>query len=290
LLQKLLPEKELGATYNTVQWYKQVWLDNHSLMLEQHLTADSNTRDFLVFLCKMLELTPSAATVQIISEVFFKICALSGEVGSLLDIFLKNTALINGDILDRYVLSDPKRTFSLLFHQQPRVRDFASNYLERVLLVCYASGEAGVQEKVVRFIQEYLNALHGDVAKNWLRIDGYFKLFEKLAEGSLAHQELYHMFVNSDLIAYFIDFIMEKQSPLNVYQKKYSLGTKSNPVAFGAGLNVVLFLLKRVSFFLCSHSAWWVTTSRHPNFREIRFSTFLTTRSAALAACPSSRR
>lgn len=54
LVEKLLPEKELGGTYNTVDWYKQVWLDNHSLMLEQHLTADSYTKDFLAFICKML--------------------------------------------------------------------------------------------------------------------------------------------------------------------------------------------------------------------------------------------
>jgi hypothetical protein len=83
----------------------------------------------LVFIAKMLELTPSPSTVRIISEVFFKISALSGEVGTLLEIFLKHQNLIDADILDRYVLSDPKRTFGLLFHQQAKVRDFASSYI-----------------------------------------------------------------------------------------------------------------------------------------------------------------
>lgn len=115
--------------------------------------------------------------MQIISQVFFKICALSGEVGTLLEIFLKNTSLINAEILDTFVLSDPKRTFSLLFHQQAKVRDFASSYIERILMVCYAQGDGEVKGKVVRFMQEYLNSLHGEVAKNWLRIDGYFRLF-----------------------------------------------------------------------------------------------------------------
>jgi hypothetical protein len=59
------------------------------------------------------------------------------------------------------VLSDPKRTFNLLFHQQAKVRDFASSYIERVLMVCYADGDGEVKGKVVRFIQEYLNSLHG---------------------------------------------------------------------------------------------------------------------------------
>lgn len=35
---KLVPEKDL-KTYNTAEWYKEVWLDNHSLMVEQHLTG-----------------------------------------------------------------------------------------------------------------------------------------------------------------------------------------------------------------------------------------------------------
>lgn len=121
-------------------------------------------------------MTPSTATVQIISEVFCKISALSGEVGNLLDIFMKNLDQVDGNILDRYVLADPKRTFGLLFHQQGKVRDFASSYLERVLMLCYERGDNTQKEKVVRFIQEYLTALHGEVAKCWLRIDGYFKL------------------------------------------------------------------------------------------------------------------
>jgi ubiquitin carboxyl-terminal hydrolase 34 len=232
-----------------------VWLDNHSLMLEQHLTGENYTKDFLSFICRMLELAPSSATLQIISEVFFKICALSGEVGSLLEIFHKHLMLVNADILERYVLSDPKRTFGLLFHQQAKVREFASSYLDRVLMLCYEREETAVKEKVVRFIQEYLNNLQGEVAKNWLRIDGYFKLFEKLVESSLAFPELYVMFVGSDLIAYLIDFIMERQSPLNIYQKKYSLGTKSNPVSFASGLNIILFLLKRVRILLYSRLA-----------------------------------
>lgn len=61
--------------------------------------------------------------------MFFKISALSGEVGNLLEIFSKNLHLINADILERYVLSDPKRTFGVLFHQQPKIRDFASSYI-----------------------------------------------------------------------------------------------------------------------------------------------------------------
>lgn len=61
---------------------------------------------------------------------------------------------------------------------------------------------------MVRFIQEYINNLQGDIAKNWLRIDGYFRFFERIIESSLAFPELYAMFVSFDLVAYLIDFIL----------------------------------------------------------------------------------
>ena len=33
------------------------------------------------------------------------------------------------------------------------------------------------KNEVMKFIQEYLGLLHNDAAKNWMRIDGYFKMF-----------------------------------------------------------------------------------------------------------------
>jgi len=38
---------------------------------------------------------------------------------------------------------------------------------------------------------------------------------------------------------------MEKSSPLNIYPKKYSVGTKSNPAHFGHALQLIFFLIKR---------------------------------------------
>jgi hypothetical protein len=58
----------------------------------------------------------------LISEIFFKISALSGEVGNLPSIFEKNLNLIKKQHFKIYVLADPKRTFNLLFHQQAKIR------------------------------------------------------------------------------------------------------------------------------------------------------------------------
>ncbi len=56
-------------------------------MLEQQLISESYTKEFLNFVCKMLELITSDSTIELISEIFYKISSLSGEVGSLPDIF-----------------------------------------------------------------------------------------------------------------------------------------------------------------------------------------------------------
>jgi hypothetical protein len=92
--------------------------------------------------------------------------------------------------------------------------------------------------------------LHADVAKNWLRIDGYFRLFDGILGNSCDIPELHYFLRDQNLISYFIDFIMEKASPINLYPKKYSVGTKSNPAHFGYGINVIFFLIRRVIIFL----------------------------------------
>lgn len=69
-----------------------------------------------------------------------------------------------------------------------------------------------------------------EVAKNWMRIDGYFKLLFLLVSGSTNFPELYQFFISRNLISTVIDYALEKQSPVKINPKNYSLGTKSNPM------------------------------------------------------------
>eukprot|EP00919_Chromeraceae_sp_WS-2016_P067574 GHVR01159699.1.p2 GENE.GHVR01159699.1~~GHVR01159699.1.p2 ORF type:complete len:112 (-),score=1.16 GHVR01159699.1:3280-3615(-) len=102
----------------------------------------------------------------------------------------------------------------------------------------------------MNFIKDFLASMTGEVAKNWLRIDGYFKMFEILISSSLEFPDMYHFFINSQMISCLIDFVMEKASPINISNKKYSLGTKSNPMNFKHCINIIFFLLKN-SYGLC---------------------------------------
>ena len=128
-------------------------------------------------------------------------------------------------------------------------------YIERLLTYTYLNGQPEDKEDVMKFIQEYLQLLHNDAAKNWLRIDGYFQMFDRIIYTSInepACYPIYQFFINVDIITYFIDFALEKSSPLNYIQKKYSLGTKSNPLNFWAGINSIYQLLRLVNIFLYS--------------------------------------
>jgi urease accessory protein UreE len=63
---------------------------------------------------------------------------------------------------------------------------------------------------------------------------------------------LYNMLLEVDLITLFIDFVLEKASPLSLVAKKYSLGNKHNPVSFHAAIDLILTLYKRVNISLFS--------------------------------------
>ena len=76
-------------------------------------------------------------------------------------------------------------------------------------------------------------------------------MFERLVDTSItveACYPIYQFFVNADLITFFIDFVLEKSSPLNLIPKKYSLGTKSNPVNFSSGVAIAFSFVRHVNF------------------------------------------
>jgi hypothetical protein len=63
----------------------------------------------------------------------------------------------------------------------------------------------------MKFIQDYLHLLHNEAAKNWLRIDGYFKMFDRIVYTACNTPEfypLYHFFISIDIITYFVDFVL----------------------------------------------------------------------------------
>lgn len=82
------------------------------------------------------------------------------------------------------------------------------------------------------------------MAKNWLRVDGYFSLLSQLVASSPAIPDLWKLFSGRNFISTLIDYVMEKGSPVRISPKNYSLGTKSNPMDFSSGISIINFYLR----------------------------------------------
>jgi hypothetical protein len=78
-----------------------------------------------------------------------------------------------------------------------------------------------------------------------LRIDGFFELLYKLVASSVDIPDLWNIFMEKRFISNLIDYIMEKQSPVRINPKNYSLGTKSNPMNFSYGISIIKFYVLR---------------------------------------------
>ena len=129
-------------------------------------------------------------------------------------------------------------------------------YMQIVLFESYRKGDEATKKEVIDLIHEYLANITGEVAKNWMRIDGYFRFLELMVGASVHFPELWEIFKNYHLISVLIDFVMEKSSPVRIGPKNYSLGTKTNPMDFSNALNIILFLLQHVHF--CVIVVLWV--------------------------------
>lgn len=118
-----------------------------------------------------------------------------------------------------------------------------SFYINIVLLESFKKGDDKVKLDVLGFIIQILNAMTGEVAKNWLRVDGYFKLLFLLVTHSVKIPQIWRLFMERNLISTLIDFVMQKQSPVRINPKNYSLGTKSHPMDFTFGICIIKFLV-----------------------------------------------
>jgi hypothetical protein len=143
----------------------------------------------------MLHVTPTHNKIRVIAETLFKVCYHSGETGKLIEAFMVNIGEIDPSIFYNYVLADRGRTFELLFHNNLSVREFTAVFLEKVLIETWKKGAEDDRAQVRKFIDEYLGVLHHDAAKNWLRIDGYFKFFEGLVTHTAEIRELHDFLV-----------------------------------------------------------------------------------------------
>ena len=225
-----------------------MWLDNHKFMVETHLLDEKYSQGFIKFACSIMENSLTNDKIALISEILYTVTYHSGIVGDMPKFFLQNVYQVKPEIFYNYLTKDKKKTFKLLFNHYRSVRDFMAQYMQIVIFETYQKGDDQAKKDAIDLIQEYLANMAGEVAKNWLRIDGYFKLLEYMVFASVSFPEIWHLFRSFNLISTLIDFVLEKASPVKINPKSYSLGTKTNPMDFSSGLNIIAFLLRHVNF------------------------------------------
>ena len=95
-----------------------------------------------------------------------------------------------------------------------------------------------------------MSLLNTEVAKNWIKSESFFFVFYKLLTESANSSDLYFFLVSKELIAQYVDFILEKDSPLNLAIKKHQIGNKHANIDFTYAVQTILFLLKRSFLFI----------------------------------------
>ena len=152
-----------------------MWLDNHRFMVELHILDEGHSKSFLKFACSVMQHSPHSNRAALLSEILYTVTYHSEMVGDLPKLFGESIAEVGPELLHGFILKDKKKTFKLLFSRARSVRDFMALYMQVVLFESYRKGDAAVRQEVVDLIHEYLANMTGEVAKNWLRIDGYFR-------------------------------------------------------------------------------------------------------------------
>jgi hypothetical protein len=99
-------------------------------MVEIHMLGEKHSKDFVEFLQSLIQISESKTKADLISEVFFKLSAQSGEIGKLIDIF--ETCVVGSAIFNKY-LAVPKRITDMLFHNDKPIRMAMARYLAHVL-------------------------------------------------------------------------------------------------------------------------------------------------------------
>ena len=171
--------------HNSVEQYKAVWLDNHRFMVELHILDENYCKNFLKFACSIMSNSPHSNRVALLSEILYTVTYHCEMVSDLPKLFMESISEAGPDILHNFILKDKKKTFKLLFSRTRSVRDFMAFYMQIVLFESYRKGDEAVRKEVVELIHEYLANITGEVAKNWMRIDGYFRFIELMVMASV---------------------------------------------------------------------------------------------------------
>lgn len=105
-------------------------------------------------------------------------------------------------------------------------------------------GPLEIEYKVVSFLNMLLNIMPVDVAKSWTKFGQYFEFWRDFA---LAGTPQVRYLYQKQMVAYLIDFYLEKRSPLGneISEHKHSMGNRYTNPEFDPLIQTLAILIRR---------------------------------------------
>eukprot|EP00828_Plagiopyla_frontata_P046814 TRINITY_DN845_c0_g1_i6.p1 TRINITY_DN845_c0_g1~~TRINITY_DN845_c0_g1_i6.p1 ORF type:complete len:701 (-),score=51.22 TRINITY_DN845_c0_g1_i6:185-2287(-) len=114
-----------------------------------------------------------------------------------------------------------------------------NHFCQLMLFFCQTLEEF---DEINQFLDAFINLLSADVGKSWMKFNEYFQFWCNFA--MTGSKQIAYPY-SKDIIAQFIDFFLEKQSPIQIINtKKVSMGNNYTQPQFDYLLKTVTYLIR----------------------------------------------
>ncbi|CAD8116913.1 unnamed protein product [Paramecium sonneborni] len=241
----LLVDYNSFKQYIPSKYQKKVNSDNQQFLLERNLF----NQEFMKFILDISDFVNSDnanVIIEILIRFNYDLLARAYE-NSILEQF--NTKIVQ--LIQQY--PNPNYLDLIYFGKQAKVQDLllvcpesrTRKYFGKMLSILF-NQTIQIQGEITQKIQEGLDQLflmlQDQVPKNWTRFDQYFQFWlDFIQEGKLQIQYC----LQKDMILYMIDFILDKSSPLLLYEKKTQMGNAYFPINCQIPMQIISVLLQQ---------------------------------------------
>ncbi|CAD8084108.1 unnamed protein product [Paramecium sonneborni] len=245
------PNNVLLVDYNSFKQYipskyhKKVNSDNQQFLLERNL-FNQEFMKFILDISDFVDHEIADVTIEILIRFSYDLLARAYE-NSILEQF--NNKIIQ--LIQQY--PNPNYLDLIFFGKQAKVQDLllvcpesrTRKYFGKMLSILF-NQTIQIQGEISQKIQEGLDflflMLQDQVPKNWTRFDQYFQFWlDFIQEGKTQMQYC----LDKDMILYMIDFILDKSSPLQLYEKKTQMGNAYFPINCQIPMQIISTLLQQ---------------------------------------------
>jgi len=100
-----------------------------------------------------------------------------------------------------------------------------------------------IEEDIMQFLQDLLSILNTKVANSWTKFESYLQFWCNFVESGTAQLDFAF---RHNFVALFIDFILEKASPLSCYgEKKHQMGNRFAKAVFDPVIQMISTMVQQ---------------------------------------------